>query len=111
VTKMRDATQMLRQARPDLLCDGELQADAAIIEGVAKRKAPDSPIGGKANILVFPDLDSGNICYKLVQRLAKADAIGPILQGVAKPVNDLSRGCSVQDIEDVISITAAKANI
>lgn len=111
VTKMRDAAQLLKKARPDLLCDGELQADAAIIEGVAKRKAPDSAIGGKANILIFPDLDAGNICYKLVQRLAKADAIGPILQGVAKPVNDLSRGCSVQDIEDVTAITAAKANI
>jgi phosphate acetyltransferase len=111
VTKMREAAQLLKAARPDLLVDGELQADAAIIEGVAKRKAPDSAIGGKANVLIFPDLDAGNICYKLVQRLAKADAIGPILQGLAKPVNDLSRGCSVQDIEDVIAITAAKANI
>ena len=110
VTKVREATELVNQLRPDLKCDGELQADAALIESIGKRKAPNSTMAGKANVLVFPDLNAGNICYKLVQRLAGAEAIGPVLQGLAKSVNDLSRGCSVDDIENVVAITAAKAN-
>jgi phosphate acetyltransferase len=86
--------------------DGELQLDAAVVQSVADKKAPGSEVAGKANVLVFPDLQSGNIGYKLVQRFANASAIGPILQGMAKPVNDLSRGCSVQDVVDMIAITA-----
>lgn len=111
VTKVREATELVKQARPDLKIDGELQADAALIEAVGQKKSPGSPIAGKANVLIFPDLNSGNIGYKLVQRLAGAEAIGPVLQGLAKSVNDLSRGCSVKDIEDVIAISAAKANL
>jgi phosphate acetyltransferase len=111
VNLMREAAKLVNELRPDIPCDGELQGDAALIESVAKRKAPGSEIAGAANILIFPNLDAGNICYKLVQRLGRADAMGPILQGLAKPVNDLSRGCSIKDIEDVIAITAAKANI
>jgi len=94
---------------PSLQIDGEMQADAAIIEAVGKSKAPGSNIAGKANVLIFPDLQSGNICYKLVQRLAHAEAIGPVLQGMAAPINDLSRGCSVSDIVNVIAITANQA--
>jgi phosphate acetyltransferase len=104
-----NAAKIAKSSDPDLLIDGELQADAAIVEVIAKKKAPGSPIGGKANVLVFPDLNSGNIAYKLVQRLANAEAIGPILQGMAAPINDLSRGCSVSDIINMISITANQA--
>jgi phosphate acetyltransferase len=94
---------------PTLSIDGELQADAAIIESVGLKKAPGSPVAGKANVLIFPSLESGNIAYKLVQRLAHADAIGPVLQGMAAPINDLSRGCSVNDIVELIAITANQA--
>jgi len=103
------ATEIARSMEPDLQIDGELQVDAAIVESIGKKKAPGSPIAGSANVLVFPDLNSGNIAYKLVQRLANAEAIGPILQGMAAPINDLSRGCSVSDIINMIAITANQA--
>jgi phosphate acetyltransferase len=109
VDKVVSATKIAREMDPSLQIDGELQADAAIIEAVGKSKAPGSNIAGKANVLVFPDLQSGNICYKLVQRLAHAEAVGPVLQGMAAPINDLSRGCSVSDIVNVIAITANQA--
>ncbi len=109
VTKVVDATRMAQEKDPTLLIDGELQADAAIIDSVAQLKAPGSKIAGKANVLVFPSLEVGNIAYKLVQRLAGAKAVGPILQGIAAPVNDLSRGCSVSDVVDVIAITTTQA--
>lgn len=105
--KVIDATKLLKEKEPDLKADGELQLDAAIIPEVAKSKAPESTVAGEANVLIFPDLDAGNIGYKLVQRLAKAEAYGPLCQGIAKPVNDLSRGCSYQDIAGVIAITAS----
>ncbi len=107
--KVVEATSILKQKAPNLICDGELQLDAAIIPEIAKSKAPGSPVAGKANTLIFPDLDAGNIGYKLVQRLAKAEAYGPLCQGIAKPVNDLSRGCSSDDIVGVIAITAVQA--
>jgi phosphate acetyltransferase len=104
-----NAMETARKIDPEIKIDGELQADAAIIESIGKKKAPGSPIAGKANVLVFPDLNSGNIAYKLVQRLAGAEAIGPILQGMAAPINDLSRGCSVSDIVNLVAITANQA--
>ena len=107
--KVVEATKILKEKMPDLICDGELQLDSAIIPEIAERKAPGSPVKGEANVLIFPDLDAGNIGYKLVQRLAKAEAYGPLCQGIAKPVNDLSRGCSSQDIAGVIAITALQA--
>ena len=107
--KVISATQKVNEKEPELLVDGELQLDSAIIPEVAKLKAPNSPIKGEANVLIFPDLNAGNIGYKLVQRLAKAEAYGPICQGIAKPVNDLSRGCSSTDIAGVVAITAVQA--
>lgn len=105
VDKVVNATKMVQQLAPEILIDGELQADAALVESVGKLKSPDSKVAGEANVLIFPDLQSGNIGYKLVQRLAGAEAIGPICQGFNKPVNDLSRGCSVEDIVNVVAIT------
>ena len=109
VSKVQEATKKAQELRPDLSIDGELQLDAAIVESVGKKKAAASPVAGKANVLVFPDLQAGNIGYKLVERIAGADAIGPICQGFAKPINDLSRGCSEEDIVNVVAITAVQA--
>lgn len=105
VEKVRAAVQILHQRAPDLVVDGEMQADAALVPSVGEKKAPGSPVAGRANVLIFPDLDSANIGYKLVQRLAGAEAIGPVIQGLRKPVNDLSRGASVNDIAMVAAIT------
>ena len=109
VTKVQEATRIAKEMAPELALDGELQLDAAIVEKVGQLKAPGSKVAGHANVLVFPDLGAGNIGYKLVQRLAGAEAYGPILQGIAKPCNDLSRGCSVEDIVATVAITAAQA--
>ena len=107
--KIIEATKLVKEKEPKLLVDGELQLDAAIVPEVAEFKAKGSPLKGEANVLVFPDLGAGNIGYKLVQRLAKAEAYGPLCQGIAKPVNDLSRGCSSEDVAGVVAITAVQA--
>ena len=106
VDKVINATRMAREMAPDLQIDGELQVDAALVEAIGKKKAPDSKIAGRANVMIFSSLDVGNVAYKLVQRLGKAEAIGPVLQGMAAPINDLSRGCSVSDIVSLVAITA-----
>lgn len=111
IDKVANATKIVNNLRPDLIIDGELQLDAAIIPEITKIKAPNSPLKGEANILVFPNLDAGNIGYKLVQRFANANAYGPLCQGIAKPVNDLSRGCSVDDIVGTVALTAVQTII
>ena len=107
--KVIEATKLAKEKEPTMLVDGELQLDSAIVPEIAEFKAPNSPLKGEANVLVFPNLDTGNIGYKLVQRLAKAEAYGPLCQGIARPVNDLSRGCSSEDVAGVVAITAVQA--
>lgn len=109
VTKVQEATKIAKMEAPELMLDGEMQLDAAIVPSIGKSKAPQSNVAGNANVLIFPNLEAGNIGYKLVERLAKAEAYGPICQGIAKPVNDLSRGCKAEDIVGVVAITAMQA--
>lgn len=109
VDKVANATKIVQETHPEIAIEGEIQADAAIVDAIGQKKAPGSKIAGRANVLVFPDLNSGNIGYKLVQRLAGAEAVGPVLQGMAAPINDLSRGCSVDDIVNLVAITANQA--
>ena len=111
VSKVQEAVRIAKENHPEICLDGEMQLDAAIVESVGSSKAPGSPVAGKANVLIFPNLDSGNIGYKLVQRLAKAEAYGPMTQGIAAPVNDLSRGCSWEDIVGVVAITAVQCQM
>lgn len=111
VTKVQEATRIAKENNPNLLLEGELQLDAALVESVASLKAPNSKVAGHANTLIFPNLDAGNIGYKLVQRLAKAEAYGPMTQGIARPVNDLSRGCNAEDIVGVVAITAVQCQL
>ena len=110
-TKVQEAVKLANEKNPELALDGDLQLDAALVQSVADLKAPNSSVAGNANILVFPDLEAGNIGYKLVQRFGGAEAYGPVLQGIAKPVNDLSRGCSADDIVGVVAITAVQAQM
>ena len=109
ITKVQEATKLAKEEAPELMLDGEMQLDAAIVPEVGKSKAPNSTVAGNANVLIFPELEAGNIGYKLVERLAKAEAYGPICQGIAKPVNDLSRGCKAEDVVGVVAITAVQS--